>query len=76
MTSLGKNICANKAGERTKELGKEPRVSAMAKMYDKSIFSLNSPKSPGVTSHVLDEEPVRVTAAGGRSWVPRSPQCE
>lgn len=49
MTSLGKNICANKAGERVKEPGKEPPVSAMAKMFDKSIFSPNSLKSPGLT---------------------------
>lgn len=57
-----------------KELGKEPHVSAMAKMYDKSIPSLNSPESPGVTSHVADEEPAWVTAAGGLCRAPCSPR--
>lgn len=69
MTSLGKNICANKAGERVEGPGQELPVSAMAKMFDKSILSL---EASGVASHVADED-------SGWSWVQEpqlgSPGC-
>lgn len=54
MTSLGKNICANKAGERVEGPGQELPVSATAKMFEKSILS---PKASGVASHVAGEDP-------------------
>lgn len=54
MTSLGKNICANKARERVEGPDQELSVSAMAKMFEKSILS---PKASGVASHVADEHP-------------------
>lgn len=53
-----------------KEPGKEPPVSAMAKMFDESILSSNSPKSPGVVSHEADEEPAWVMGARNLSRAP------
>ena len=56
-----------------KEPGKEPPVSVMAKMFDKSILYPKSLKSPGVTSHVADEEPAWVMGTGDLGWAPLSP---
>lgn len=65
MTSLGKNICANKPGERVKGPGQELPVSAMAKMFDKNILS---PKASGVASHVAVEDPGWVMGGRSLSW--------
>lgn len=53
--------------------GKEPPVSAMAKMVDKSILSPSSLQSPGLMSHVADEEAARAMGAGGRGRTPEAP---
>lgn len=68
MTSLGKNICANKAGERVEGPGQELPVSAMAKMFDKSILS---PEASGVASRVADEDPGWVMGARASAGLPR-----
>lgn len=65
MTSLGKNICANKAGERVEGLGQELPVSAMAKTFDKSILS---PEASGVASRGADEDPGWGMGARSLSW--------
>lgn len=76
MTSLGKNICANKAGERVEGPSQELPVSARAKTFDKSILS---PKPSGLASHVADEGPGWVMGARNLSWAPQDraekPQC-
>lgn len=69
MTSLGRNICANKAGERVERPGQELPVSAVAKMFDKNILS---PKASGVAPHVADEDPGWVMGARNLSWAPQN----
>lgn len=71
MTSLGKNICANKAGERVEGPGQDLPVSAMAKMFDKSIFF---PKASRVASHVADEDPGWAMGTRNFSYAPQTPQ--